>query len=223
MSKTYYLAASILSADFSRLGEDIRAAEAAGADWIHVDVMDGHFVPNLTMGPVVVEACRRVTALPLDVHLMIENPEHFLEAFSRAGATGLTVHAEVCPQLGDVLRTIRDLGCKPGVALNPATPASAIEPVLPLADLVLAMTVNPGYSGQSFMPEVLPKVKVLRAKLDEVNPSALVEVDGGINAQTLPLTRDAGAQVFVAASAVFEHKGGTEAGVKELKGVIRNA
>ena len=211
------IAPSILSADFTRLGQQIQACQDGGADWIHVDVMDGHFVPNLTMGPFIVEACREVTDLPLDVHLMVEAPERLLEAFAQAGATNLTVHVETCPNLHRTLQTIRELGCKAGVVLNPGTPASHLDPVLHLVDLVLVMSVNPGYSGQSFLPEVLPKVSYLRQRLAEINPSAWLEIDGGMNANTLPLALQAGAQVFVAANAIFNHPQGIAAGIKELR------
>jgi ribulose-phosphate 3-epimerase len=217
MSGPYLIATSILSADFTRLGEQIAEAEDAGADWIHVDVMDGHFVPNLTMGPFIVEACRRATQLPLDVHLMIESPEHLLTDFSQAGASHLTVHVETCPNLHRTLQMIRELGCKAGVTLNPGTPATLIEPVLHLADLVLVMSVNPGYSGQTFLPEVLPKVMQIRRKLDEVNPKAVVEIDGGITPTTLPLALRAGAQVFVTAYSVFKNPDGIAAGIRELR------
>lgn len=217
MPEKFLLATSILSADFTRLGQQIQACQAAGADWIHVDVMDGHFVPNLTMGPFIVEACRRVTDLPLDVHLMVEAPERLLEAFAQAGATGLTVHVETCPNLHRTLQTIRELGCQVGVTLNPGTPASHLDPVLHLIDLVLVMSVNPGYSGQVFLPEVLPKVRYLHQRLKEINPTALVEIDGGINTKTLPLALQAGAQVFVTAHAVFDHPDGIEAGIQALR------
>jgi ribulose-phosphate 3-epimerase len=219
----YILAPSILSADFTRLGEQIAECEAAGADWIHVDVMDGRFVPNLTMGPVVVAACRRATKLPLDVHLMVEQPEHLLEDFVQAGASRLTVHVETCPDLARTLRTIRSLGCLPGVTLNPATPISAIEPVLPLVDLALVLTVHPGYSGQSFLPETSPKVAALRRALDALGSPAWLEVDGGISAQTLPQARAAGATAFVAAHAVFDHSKGITAGIQELRKAIRES
>ena len=162
MHSPYLLSASILSADFTRLGQQITEAEKGGTDWIHVDVMDGHFVPNLTMGPFIVKACRQVTQLPLDVHLMVESPENLLEAFAEAGATNLTVHVETCPNLHRTLQTIRELGCKAGVVLNPATPVSLVEPVLHMVDLVLVLSVNPGFSGQQFLPEVLPKISSLR-------------------------------------------------------------
>ncbi|HEY6072829.1 MAG TPA: ribulose-phosphate 3-epimerase [Anaerolineales bacterium] len=215
--KRMIVAASILSADFLRLGEQIAACEAAGADWIHVDVMDGHFVPNLTMGPVIVEACRRATKLPLDVHLMIENPERLLEAFARAGADHLTVHVETCPDMADTLTRIKSLGVTPGLVLNPATPVSAIEPFLHLAGLVLVMSVHPGYSGQAFMPETIGKVAEVRKKLDALGSAAFLEVDGGIAADTLPRMQGAGADAFVAASAIFKDPGGIEAGIRSLR------
>ena len=213
------LAPSILSADFTRLGEQIAECEAAGADWIHIDVMDGHFVPNLTMGPFIVEACRRVTELPLDVHLMIESPERLLEAFAKAGADHLTVHVETCPEIEDTLQRIKSFGCQAGVTLNPDTPASALLPALPWVDVVLVMTVRPGYSGQVFMPEMVPKVAEVRRMLD-ASPSehhTWLEVDGGISVATLPAVRRAGADAFVAAHAVFEHPQGIAAGIRSLR------
>ncbi len=218
----FLIAPSILSADFACLGADLAACESAGADWIHVDVMDGRFVPNLTMGPVIVEACRRATDLPLDVHLMIEEPERHIEAFAKAGATNITVHVETCPHLHRTIQQIHSLGCKAGVTLNPSTPASALEPVLSLVDLVLVLTVNPGFSGQKFIPEVLPKIAELRRLLDAVNPSARLEVDGGLSSATLPKVREAGATVFVAGSFIFGHPKGIEAGIRALRGSVRN-
>jgi ribulose-phosphate 3-epimerase len=185
-----------------------------------VDVMDGHFVPNLTMGPVIVRACRRATDLPLDVHLMVEQPERLLESFAEAGATGLTVHVETCPHLHRTLQHIKSLGCRAGVVLNPGTPALAIEPVLHLADLVLVMSVNPGFSGETFLPEVVPKVAAVRAKLDELHSSAWLEVDGGLSVETLPQVIAAGANAFVSATAVFHHPEGIAAGIKSLRDVI---
>jgi ribulose-phosphate 3-epimerase len=216
----YVIAASILSADFTRLGEEIAVCESAGADWIHVDVMDGHFVPNITMGPFIVEACKRVAKLPLDVHLMIEKPERHIEAFAKAGASGLTVHVETCPHLHQTLQDIKSLGCRAGVVLNPGTPVGALEPVLPLADLVLVMSVNPGYSGGKFIPDSFARVADVRKRLDALGSSAWLEVDGGINDKTVPKMKDAGATAFVAASAIFKHPQGTMAGMKTLRDVI---
>jgi len=217
---SHILAPSILAADFTRLGEEIAACESAGADWLHVDVMDGHFVPNISMGPFIVEACKRITKLPLDVHLMIEKPEQHLEAFAKAGANHLTVHVETCPHLHRTLQYIKSLGCKAGVTLNPGTPVGALEPVLHLADLVLVMSVNPGFSGQTFIPESIARVKDIRKKLDALGASAWLEVDGGVNAETLPKLREAGATAFVAGNAVFKYPQGIEAGIKALRNVI---
>lgn len=217
MPDHYLIAPSILSADFARLDEQIAEVEAHGADWIHIDVMDGHFVPNLTMGQFIVETCKRVTTLPLDVHLMVETPERMLESFVAAGADHLSVHIEASTHIHRTLQRIRRLGCKAGVAINPGTPASAIEPVLHLVDIVLVMTVNPGFSGQTFLPEVMPKVLQIREWLDQANPEAVIEVDGGIDSTTLPVSLDAGAQAFVAASAVFTHPDGAAAGVQALR------
>lgn len=221
MNKTI-ISASILSADFARLGEEIATVEAAGGDWIHVDVMDGHFVPNITMGPFIVAACRRVTQLPLDVHLMIEKPERYLEPFAKAGASGLTVHVETCPDLAGTLKQIKALGCRAGVVLNPATPVGAIQSVLPEADLVLVLSVNPGYSGQEFMPETIAKVSEIRKKLDALRSSAWLEVDGGIDVETLPKMKAAGATAFVAATAIFKHPQGAKAGVASLRAVLNH-
>lgn len=217
--KQQILAPSILSADFTRLGEQIAECEAAGADWIHVDVMDGHFVPNLTMGPFIVEACRRATALPLDVHLMVESPERLLEAFAKAGADHLIVHVETCPDIEATLQQIKALGCQAGVTLNPDTPASALLPALSWVDVVLVLTVPPGYSGQAFMPEMVPKVAEVRRMLDAA-PSRhrpWLEVDGGISVATLSDVRRAGADAFVAAHAVFNHAQGIAAGIRSLR------
>jgi ribulose-phosphate 3-epimerase len=211
------IAPSILSADFTRLGEQIAEAESAGADWVHVDVMDGHFVPNLTMGPFVVEHVRRVTSLPIDVHLMVENPEGFLEPFAGAGASHLTVHVETCPDPVSTLKKIKSLGCKAGLTLNPATPAADLALALPLADLVLVMTVHPGYSGQAFMPEMISKVAEVRRMLDEIGSPAWLEVDGGISTATISRVWEAGADAFVAAKAIFKNPAGIAAGIKSLR------
>ncbi|MDR6227243.1 ribulose-phosphate 3-epimerase [Desmospora profundinema] len=198
------LAPSILSADFARLGEEIRDVEQGGADWIHVDVMDGHFVPNLTIGPLVVEAIRPHTSLPLDVHLMIEHPERYINDFVRAGADWITVHQEVCPHLHRTLAQIRESGAKAGVALNPGTSVSAIEPVLQEVDLILLMTVNPGFGGQVFIPSVTRKIRETTRLLRERGFTRVeIEVDGGIQPGTAREAAAAGATVFVAGSAVF--------------------
>jgi len=197
------IAPSILSADFSKLGEEIKAVESAGADWIHVDVMDGRFVPNITMGQFIIEACRRVTKLPLDVHLMIEKPEDHLETFAKAGATGLTVHVETCPHLHRTLGHIKSLGCKAGVVLNPGTAVGAIEPVLGLADLVLVMSVNPGFGGQSFIPTALDKLREARRIIDESGRDIRLEIDGGVKVDNIGEIAAAGADTFVAGSAIF--------------------
>jgi len=187
-----------------------------------VDVIDGHFAPNITMGPFIVEACRRITSMPLDVHLMIEKPERYLKAFADAGATYLTVHVETCPHLYRTLEEIRQLGCKAGVTLNPGTPAAAIRAVLHLVDMVLVMTVNPGFSGQKFISQQVAKIAEIRSMLDEVNPQAIIEVDGGITTETLPLALNAGAQVFVVATAIFKHPNGIPAAVQALRASMRS-
>ena len=222
MPTPYLISASILASDFSRLGQQIHEAETAGVDWIHVDVMDGHFVPNLTMGPVIVEACRKVTRLPLDVHLMVELPDILLAAFAKAGASILTVHVEACPHLDRTIQTIHELSCKAGVVINPATPVDSILPVLPMVDLVLVMSVNPGYSGQSFLPDVLPKVRELREEIRKIDHPVWLEIDGGINSRTLSMARQAGANVFVAASAIFKHPDGISVGIQQLRAQLVN-
>ena len=217
MPAPYLIAPSIVSADHLRLRESIADCETAGADWIHVDVMDGRFVPNITMGPFLVATYKRASQLPLDVHLMIEQPERYLEAFAEAGASHLTVHVETCPHLAGTLQQIRSLGCLAGVTLNPGTPVSSIEAVLHLADLVLVMSVNPGFSNQVFMPETAVKVLQLRKLLDQMKSSAYLEVDGGITPDNLATMRDAGANVFVSAHAIFTHPQGIGAGIEALR------
>ena len=214
------IAPSILSADFARLGEAVVEAEAGGADWIHVDVMDGHFVPNLTIGPPVVKSLRRVTELPLDVHLMIEAPERYLEAFADAGATVLTVHQEACTHLHRTVERIRELGMRPGVAINPATPLSALEEILPYVDLVLVMTVNPGFGGQKYIPTSTEKVARMRRILQDRHLWGVeLEVDGGIDPLTAPEVVEAGASVLVAGAAVY----GGERSVAENIQALRSA
>jgi len=197
------IAPSILSADFSRLGEEVKAVERVGADWIHVDVMDGHFVPNITIGPLVVEAVKRVTDLPLDVHLMIEDPDRYLKDFARAGSTLMTVQVEACMHLHRTVQAIKALDVKAGVALNPATPLSTIEWILEDVDLILIMSVNPGYGGQKFIPQALQKISALKPMIRAKNPNVVIEVDGGINQETIRSAAEAGADVYVAGSAIF--------------------
>ena len=203
MSNGVRIAPSILSADLGRLGDEIRDAEAAGADWIHVDVMDGRFVPNITLGPIVVAAARRATRLPLDVHLMIVEPERYVEAFAEAGADVISVHEEACVHLQRTLSQIRALGKRAGVVLNPHTPESALDYVLDDVDLILVMSVNPGFGGQSFLPAVLPKLSALRKRIDARGLSIDLEVDGGIAPATARRVVEAGARVLVAGNAVF--------------------
>jgi ribulose-phosphate 3-epimerase len=216
----YLLAPSIIASDFTHIADEVAAIEAAGADWIHVDVMDGHFVPDITIGPLFVRSLRRVANLPLDAHLMISEPEKYIPVFVEAGVNNITVHVETCPDLPKVIAQIKSYGCTAGVTLNPATPASAIDHVLPLVDLILVMSVVPGFSGQKFMPEMISKVEEIRTKLDVLRSSAHLEVDGGINAETLPLMKRAGANVFVTGNAAFKHPQGSGAGVRALKEIL---
>jgi ribulose-phosphate 3-epimerase len=220
MAHSILLSPSILSADFTRLGDQLKEAEQAGADWFHIDVMDGHFVPNLTMGPFIVEACRRATRLPLDVHLMIEAPERLLKPFADAGADWLTVHQETCPHLHRTLETIRGLGMKAGAALNPGTPARALDDVLSSLDLILIMTVDPGFSGGKYIP-LLEKIRMVSGWRDEGRTQARIAVDGGIAPKTAPEVVQAGADVLIAASAVFKHPQGIRAGLESLRASIQ--
>ncbi|ANB56341.1 ribulose-phosphate 3-epimerase [Anoxybacillus sp. B7M1] len=197
------IAPSILSADFAKLGDDIRDVEQGGADYIHVDVMDGHFVPNITIGPLIVEAIRPITTLPLDVHLMIEHPDRYIPAFAKAGADILSVHVEACPHLHRTIHMIKELGVKAGVVLNPHTPVAMIESILDDIDLVLLMTVNPGFGGQKFISSVLPKIRQVAQMAKERGLQLEIEVDGGVNRKTAQLCVEAGANVLVAGSAIY--------------------
>jgi len=203
---TKLIAPSILSADFNRLGEEVHAVEADGADWIHADVMDGHFVPNITFGPLVVAAVRKITRLPIDVHLMIESPDRYIQSFAEAGADWISVQVETCPHLNRAVQQIKEAGAKAGVVLNPSTPLSALDWVLEYADYVLIMSVNPGFGGQTFIGNSLEKIRRLRRMIDELGVSTLIEVDGGIKENNIGEVAAAGANVFVAGSAIFGQK-----------------
>jgi ribulose-phosphate 3-epimerase len=214
------LVPSILSADFTRLGEQVKAAEAAGAQRIQIDIMDGHFVPNITMGPMVVEAVRRCTSLPLEAHLMITNPEQYIEDFAQAGSDVIIVHQEVCPHLHRLIQQIKGLGKKAGVALNPSTPVLLLNDVFSLLDHVLIMTVNPGFGGQDFIPETLPKISTLRQIITTRNLSCDIEVDGGIHEKTAPLVVKAGANLLVAGSAVYNNQESVEQALARLRAAV---
>lgn len=212
------IAPSILSADFSRLGDDIKAVEEAGADYIHVDVMDGHFVPNITIGPLVVQAIRPVTKLPLDVHLMIENPDRYIEEFAKAGADIISVHVEASPHLHRTVQLIKQQGVKAGVVINPATPVDSIKHIIQDVDLVLLMTVNPGFGGQAFIQSVVPKIKEVSDLVQTQGLNVEIEVDGGVNPETARLCVEAGANVLVAGSAIYGKKDLKDA-IKAIRGV----
>jgi len=214
------LAPSILSADFARLGEQIDEVARAGADYIHIDVMDGHFVPNITIGAPVVASIRPLTGLPLDVHLMIEHPERYISQFAEAGADIITVHVEASPHLRATIRAIKKLGARAGVSINPPTPIGTVEEFLPHVDLILVMSVNPGFGGQPFIPETLPRIASIRRLLDDRKLHAELEVDGGINADNAPDIVKAGADVLVAGNSIFKAKGGIGAAMKRLRRVI---
>lgn len=200
------IAPSILSADFSKLGEEIIAVEKGGADYIHVDVMDGHFVPNITIGPLIVEAIRPITKLPLDVHLMIENPDQYIEAFAKAGADYITVHVEACRHLHRTVQNIKSFGIKAGVVLNPATPVESIQHIIGDIDMVLLMSVNPGFGGQKFIPEVLPKIRKVKEMAEQKGLEIEIEIDGGVNSETAKQCMEAGATVLVAGSAIYNEE-----------------
>jgi ribulose-phosphate 3-epimerase len=217
---TIKLSSSILSADFAELANQIKLVEEAGVDWLHIDVIDGQFAPNLTMGPFIVETCKRVSKLPLDVHLMINQPENLIDAFVKAGASTLSIHIENNPGVVRTLQYIRSMNVRAGIVLNPGTPASALESLLPFIDQVLIMTVNPGFSGQSFMPEMVQKIETVHHMIKSSGNSIGLEVDGGINEETLPAVLNAGADIIVAATAIFGHPDGIDAGVKTMRNVI---
>ncbi len=214
------ISASILSADFTKLGDQLHLCEESKVDWIHIDVMDGHFVPNITMGPFIVEHCKKVTNLPLDVHLMIEKPDNFVDAFIDAGASYVCVHLEGNPLIQRTLDHIRSRGSHPGIALTPATPAGMLETILPDVDFVLVMSVNPGFSGQSFLNCTVDKIQQIKQMIDERSLSVSIQVDGGINATTLPIVYQAGARIAVAATAIFGYPEGISAGVTALRNSI---
>jgi ribulose-phosphate 3-epimerase len=214
------LSASVLSADFGRLAEHVRAAEQAGVDWIHVDVMDGHFVPNITIGPAVTQALRRATGLPLDVHLMISNPERYVEAFVKAGADWLGIHVEATVHLERLIQQIKEAGARATVTLNPATPLNCLEYVLQDVDMVLLMTVNPGFSGQKFIPGVLPKIRLLRRMIDEQGLDVLIQVDGGVQVDTIGDLAAAGADVLVSGSGLFNDRPLAE-NVRQLRELMK--
>lgn len=214
------IAPSILSCDFSRLADEIQTVESGGADWIHVDVMDGHFVPNITIGPIITAGARKATDLPLDVHLMIEQPDRYLEAFVDAGADWLTVHAEACRHLHRTVQRIRELGARAGVAINPATPLASLTDVVPYIDLLLVMSVNPGFGGQSYISASTAKVRDARTLLDEMGSTAELEVDGGVDAGNVGELQAAGASVVVAGSAVYGHVDGAAAGVRLIRDAL---
>ena len=217
------IAPSILASDFGRLAEEIRGVESGGADWIHVDVMDGRFVPNITFGPLIVRAARKATTLPLDVHLMIEDPDRYLEDFAEAGADLLTVHQEACPHLHRTVQRIRELGVRPGVALNPATPLASVREVLTSVDLVLIMSVNPGFGGQSYIAQSTDKLRRARKLLDELGAVAELEVDGGVDEGNARALVEAGASVLVAGSSVYGHPEGSAEGVRVLRAAAASA
>lgn len=222
MKDHYIIAASILAADFECLGEEIKHAQSGGADWIHIDIMDGHFVPNISVGPMIVAACRRVTDLPLNVHLMIEAPERMLKPFADAGASGLIVHAEDHVHLHRTLQNIRQLGLGAGIAINPATPVSALSEVINEINLVLVMTVNPGFGGQELIESTLNKIgRVKKLREQDAKSHFLIAVDGGIHPGTIARVADAGADVFVAGSSIFKYKEGIEAGIQALRDALR--
>ena len=215
--REFKIAPSILAADFTRLGEQVMEAQEAGADWIHIDVMDGRFVPNITMGPLVTAAVKRVATVPLDVHLMIVEPERFIQRFADSGADSITVHLQACPHLHRTLGQIKDVGCRAGAALNPHTPAAALAGIMDMVDIINVMTVNPGFGGQDFIEGMTAKIRDLHEMAARQPQRIDIEVDGGINRATIGLALDAGANVMIAGSCIFRHPGGAAAGIRELR------
>mgnify|MGYP001013742653 CR=1 FL=1 len=213
----YFISPSILSANFEHLAEDLIQCKRGGADWIHIDVMDGRFVPNITYGPLIVEACRRAVDLPLDVHLMIIEPEKHIEAFAKAGADAITVHVETCPNLHRTLQTIHELKLKAGVTINPGTPIESLTEVISMIDMVLIMSVNPGFGGQNFIPQSLDKITRLKKMMEKFSSPAIIQVDGGVSHENINKLYKAGARNFVAGSAIFNHPGGIGAGIQALR------
>jgi ribulose-phosphate 3-epimerase len=214
------LAPSILSADFSNLSQQIRLTEIGGADWIHCDVMDGHFVPNITIGPLIVKAAKKVTKLPVDVHLMIENPDNYIEAFVKAGSDYISVHVEAAVHLNRTIKRIKELGCKAGVVVNPSTPVESIKEVAEFIDLLLIMTVNPGFGGQKFIPNSIRRIKEAVKLRESLDANFLIEIDGGVNTETVKAAKEAGVDIFVAGSAVFDADN-ISAATTELKNLIK--
>lgn len=215
------VAPSILSADFSNLGEEIHSIEKAGADWIHIDVMDGQFVPNITMGPFIVETCRRISSLPIDTHLMIERPENHIEAFARSGASSISIHIEGNPNVHRTLQRIRGFGCKAGIVINPGTPSSTIYDLIEFVDYILVMSVNPGFSGQVFIPQVLKKIRDIKKQIQDEQSKVIIQIDGGITKENISLAHQAGAMCFVAATSIFKHPGGIHSAIRELREAVK--
>lgn len=211
------ISASIISLDFLSFEDQLKQSQEAGIDWLHIDIMDGQFVPNITIGPMFLPFCKKVSSLPLDVHLMINNPENHVEAFAKSGASSISIHVENNIHIISTIQRIKSLGCNAGVVLNPGTPAHAIDAILPFVDLVLVMSVNPGFSGQKFIPEVLPKISQIRKMIDQSKRDVLLQVDGGINESTVKSVVNAGADVIVAATAIYKYSEGIKAGVNALR------
>jgi len=215
------ISASILNADFSCLRDQIQEVENAGVDWLHLDIMDGNFVPNISMGPFIVETCKKISSLPLDTHLMIANPDKYIEQFAQAGSSMISVHIENNPQINQMLNKIRNLNCKAGIVLNPGTPAERIRSVIDLVDLILVMTVNPGFGGQTFIQNQLKKILKIKQMIEKIDNKPVLEVDGGLSTQTLPNAYHSGANVFVIGSAIFSNKNGIYKSVEELRSCLK--